>query len=162
MRLLISPAYGLKPTKRESAFDSSKPSKIWAMVMEKAFTYFRDHANTYASISAGYMSEAFADLGAPSSDFTPGFSSDAQLFQMLSTDLKSGDPVAMSTDFGSDLVSNHAYTLIAVTTVHGVNHYAVRNPWGFSGDTLENGQGIATLTYTQFIANFTNATAAMG
>jgi hypothetical protein len=42
------------------------------------------------------------------------------------------------------LVSSHAHTLISVSNINGVNYYVVRNPWGTSGDPLENGQGYAT------------------
>jgi hypothetical protein len=40
-----------------------------------------------------------------------------------------------------------------------VAHYVVRNPWGVSGDSLENSQGYATLTYSQMVANFTDGCA---
>ena len=100
------------------------------------------------------MSEVYADLGARPTDFMPGGFSDTQLFNMLSTDLKEGSPVTLNTECAPDLVSTHAYTLICVTKVNGINEYAVRNPWGVSGSNLENSQGIATLTYAQLVANF--------
>ena len=57
----------------------------------------------------------------------------------------------MGTQNAPNLVESHAYTLLSVSNVGGVNHYIVRNPWGESGDSLENSQGIATLTYAQFV-----------
>ncbi len=134
---------------------------IWAMVMEKAFCWFRNGSNTYSSISGGWMGEVYTDLNAPSTMITPSAFSDTQLFNMLSTDLQDNVPVTFCT-FGSvsgespapDLVSCHAYTLLGTKTVNGVNEYIVRNPWGSSGDALESSLGIATLTYAQLIANF--------
>jgi hypothetical protein len=57
-------------------------------------------------------------------------------------------------------VGDHAYTLVsAYLDGSGVAHYVVRNPWGVSGDSLENSQGYATLTYSQMVANFTDGCA---
>jgi len=38
-------------------------NSTWVAVMEKAFAEFRTHAKTYASLSGGWMSEVFSDLG---------------------------------------------------------------------------------------------------
>jgi hypothetical protein len=76
---------------------------------------------------------------------------------MVAADLAGGKAVTLGT-FNSppNLVGNHAYTLVSVyTDSSGVTHYVVRNPWGTSGDTLENAQGYATLTFAQMVANFT-------
>lgn len=127
---------------------------IWAAVMEKAFAYFRTGANTYASINSGWMGEVYTDLGFNSTTISPGAFSDTTLYNMLSTDLDDGQAVTFGTDNAPNLVSDHAYTLIGVSHVNGVNMYTVRNPWGVKGDSLENSSGIATLTYAQFIANF--------
>ena len=53
-----------------------------------------------------------------------------------------------------NLVGDHAYTLLSVSDVNGNMTFTVRNPWGFSGDSMENSQGVATLTYSQFCNNF--------
>lgn len=77
---------------------------------------------------------------------------------MLSTDLASGDPVTLCTPGSApQLVGDHCYTLMAVKDVGGVNEYIVRNPWG---DSLENAQGIATLTCNELVNNFTTLTEA--
>ena len=44
---------------------------------------------------------------------------------------------------------------------NGTTHYIVRNPWGVSGDALENSSGYATLTYAQMAANFIQGTLAV-
>jgi hypothetical protein len=106
------------------------------------------------------MGEVYSDLGVSSTNFTPSSLSDNALFNLLSIDLSKGDPVTFGTQNAPNLVSGHAYTLLSVTNTGGVNHYVVRNPWGVSGDGLENSQGIATLTYAQLIANFVAGCAA--
>src|SRR5581483_7599550 len=44
---------------------------IWAMVIEKAFAYFRTGANTYASLNSGWMGEAYSALGVASTFLSP-------------------------------------------------------------------------------------------
>jgi hypothetical protein len=127
---------------------------IWAMVMEKAFAWFRDGDNTYASTSDGGMWEVYTDLNVTSICIQPPAFTDDQLFDLLSTDLKRGDPVTFETICPADLVANHVYTLVGLKIANGVNTYIVRNPWGDSGDILENSQGIAVLNYAQMVANF--------
>jgi fibronectin type 3 domain-containing protein len=127
----------------------------WAMVFEKAFCYFRTGANTFNSINGGWMGEVYSDLGVNSTNFVPSSSSDANLFATLSADLAAGRTVTVACFNGPNMVNDHAYTLVGVTTdSNGVHHYIVRNPWGVAGDSLENSQGYATLTYAQFVANF--------
>jgi hypothetical protein len=128
---------------------------IWAMVMEKAFAWFRTGANTYNSISSGWMQDVYADLNVPSSEFAPWMFSDTDLYNMLAADLAKGEAITLASDPSAmDMVSDHTYTLIGVQKSHGVNEYIVRNPWGTSGDTLENSNGIATLTFFQVTENY--------
>jgi uncharacterized protein YdbL (DUF1318 family) len=137
---------------------------IWAMVMEKAFCYFRTGANTYASIANGSMGEAYSDLGVSSSSFRPGGYTDSSFYSMMLNDLTLGEAVTLGTyNPAPNLVSSHAYTLVSVfTDSSGVTHYVVRNPWGSSGDSLEDGRGYATLTFAQIVANFTVGYQAIG
>ena len=128
---------------------------VWAMVFEKAFCYFRTGANSFASINGGWMGEVYSDLGVNSTNFAPSASTDSALYSTLSADLSAGRTVTVACFNGPNLVDDHAYTLVGVTTSStGVHQYIVRNPWGVSGDSLENSQGYATLTYAQFVANF--------
>jgi len=126
------------------------------MVLEKEFCYFRTGANTYNSINSGWMGSVYAIFGVNSTWFNTAGTSDATLFTTLSTALASGKAVTEGTPSAPpNLVGGHAYTLISATRdSNGVAHYVVRNPWGVAGDALENGQGYATLTYAQFMANF--------
>jgi hypothetical protein len=136
---------------------------IWAMVMEKAFCYFRSGANTYASINDGLMGEAYSDLGVSSSSFSPSGYSDSSFYSMVLNDLNNNEAVTLATSSSApNLVSSHAYTLVSVYNLNGVNYYVVRNPWGTSGDSVENGQGYATLTFAQVTANFTLGYQAVG
>jgi hypothetical protein len=129
---------------------------IWAAVFEKAFAYFRTGANTYASINGGWMGEAYSDLGVNSTEFLPSADSASSLYSMISTDLADGEEVTLATSSDApNLVSDHAYTVVsAYTNASGAMVYVVRNPWGVSGDSLENSTGYATLTYAQLTANF--------
>jgi hypothetical protein len=137
---------------------------MWAMVLEKAFSYFRTRANTYASISSGWMSEAYADLGVNSSSFYAGSYTDNAFAALMLNDLNNHEAVTLATySPAPNLVSSHAYTLVSVyTNSSGTNEYVVRNPWGVSGDSLEDGQGYATLTFAQVVANFELGTQATG
>ncbi|HEY1922179.1 MAG TPA: C2 family cysteine protease [Tepidisphaeraceae bacterium] len=152
----VSNAFSTGPINGFSYANPGPDGSIWAMVMEKAFTYFRTGANTYASIASGWMGEVYADFGITYSNILVTPYNQTTLYNMLSADLAAGDPVTLGTpSTPPDLVGDHAYTLISVyTDSNGVQHYVVRNPWGVSGDSLENGQGYATLTYAQMIANF--------
>ncbi len=129
---------------------------IWAMVMEKAFAYFRTGANTYASIDSGWMGEVYGDFGITYTNILISADSQTTLLNTLSADLAAGDPVTLGTpQTPPNLVGDHAYTLVSISVDgNGVAHYVVRNPWGISGDSLENSQGYATLTYAQMVANF--------
>jgi hypothetical protein len=129
---------------------------IWAPVMEKAFAYFRTGANTYNSIASGWMGEVYSDFGITYSNILITPYNQTTLYNMLSADLNAGDPVTLGTPMSPpDLVGDHAYTLVSISVnSNGVAHYLVRNPWGVSGDEIENSQGYATLTYAQMVANF--------
>ena len=129
-------------------------NSIWGMVMEKAFAFARTGANTYASTNNGFMTEVYTDLNQASSIFLPGFTATASMFTKLSTALSRGNAITLSTSTNTSLVANHAYMLVGATNINGVIQYTVRNPWGFAGSKLENGQGIATLTAAQFASNF--------
>jgi hypothetical protein len=136
---------------------------IWAMVFEKAFAYFRTGANTYASINAGWMGDVYSDFGVNSTNFyTSGFT-DAAFFNLVSADLTNGKAVTLGTgQTPPNLVGGHAYTLVsAYQDSNGVTHYVVRNPWGVSGDAMENAQGYATLTFAQLKANFVDGCTAV-
>lgn len=128
---------------------------LWGVILEKAYADFRTGANTYASLNSGWMGDVYAAFGVNSSAFFPSSMSASAFFTMVSNDLANGKEVTLGTS-GSPplLVGDHAYTLISATMVNGVATYVVRNPWGVSGDQMENAQGYATLTFAQLEGNF--------
>jgi fibronectin type 3 domain-containing protein len=135
---------------------------LWAPVMEKAWAFFRDGANTYASTNGGWMGTVYTALGVNSTTFIPSALTQSALYNLLSADLATGKEVTLGTGTTPpNLVGSHAYTLIsAYTDGNGVMHYIVRNPWGVAGDAIENSQGYATLTFAQMVANFVDGCAA--
>jgi hypothetical protein len=129
---------------------------IWALVMEKAYAYFRAGANTYDSLSYGYMSEAYADLGFGDYEFLVKSQGSSAFYNTVMDALANDRPITLSTfGVGSTLVEGHVYTLVnTFIGARGVQYYTVRNPWGVSGASLENEFGYATLTYKQMLTSF--------
>lgn len=133
---------------------------VWAPVMEKAFAWFRDGSNTYASIAAGWMSEAYQALGVTWVDFWIG-ANESSFYSIVSLSLSSGLAVTLATTVNPpSLVGNHAYTLVSATMVNGAGQYVVRNPWGISGTSIEDSEGFAVLTYSDITKNFVLGTRA--
>ena len=133
---------------------------MWAAIMEKAFAYFRTGANTYASTNSGWMGEVYSDLNVGSVNFFPSSYTESAFYNMLLSDMNGGKEVTVGTTNAPNLVSDHAYTLISVSIDgSGATHYTVRNPWGVSGDSMENSGGYATLTFAQMVSNFADGCA---
>lgn len=128
---------------------------IWAPIMEKAWAYFRTRANTYASISGGWMTQVYSAFGVANTTVSIG-SSEANLYNMASAAIAAGKAVTFGTSSNApNLVRGHAYTLISVSRdSNGIARYVVRNPWGSSGTASENSSGYATLTFAQLQSNF--------
>ncbi len=128
---------------------------IWAMVLEKAYAYARSGANTYASLNSGWMSTVYANFGVACTNIFPSNYSSSAFYTMISGALSSGKAITFGTSNAPNLVNSHAYTLVsAYIDANGNAEYVVRNPWGVQGDSLENSQGYATLTFAQVQANF--------
>ena len=136
---------------------------IWAMVMEKAFCYYRSGKNTYNSISGGFADEVLSDFNIGSTTVLPNSLSEGALYQAISTDLATGKPVMFGTPNNPpDLVGDHEYVVLGASVdPDGTTHYLVRNPWGVSGDSLEDSLGYATITYAQLVANSDGVTQAV-
>ncbi len=135
---------------------------IWAPVLEKALCYFRSAKNTYNSISGGYGSEGLGYFNVSSSTTAPKSYTDASLFSMVSASLAAGKTVVFGTPTNApNLVGNHEYTIISCYSDASGTHYLVRNPWGVSGDSLENSLGYATISFSQLVANSSEITRAV-
>jgi hypothetical protein len=135
---------------------------VWALVLEKAFAYFRTGENSYASISGGWMSEVYSDLGVASSNFSLQ-TTDSSFYRAVSGSLASGLAVTLGTKANAQtMVQSHGYSLVGTSIdSSGVTHYLVRNPWGVRGDSLEDSSGYANLTFAQLQANYVGGTRAL-
>lgn len=148
------------PTTNGTSYRFARPGasgSVWVPIMEKAFAYFRTGANTYSSISGGWMGDVFTAFGVASSSIGASNASETALFSFVSTALASGKGVTFGTTVSSPtLVGGHAYTVTAVRRdASGQAIYTVRNPWGVSGTSAEDSSGYAELTYAQMRSNFT-------
>lgn len=130
---------------------------VWALVMEKAFCFERGGVNSYASLWGGTEVEAFLELQGNYTTFSPSSYGDAGMYTKLAGALANGRGVALSSDGGAGLLADHSYSLMRVyQDGAGVRHYVVRNPWGpgHVGLQLEDFNGVADLTWAQFMGNF--------
>ncbi len=133
---------------------------LWAVIMEKSYAYFRTGANSYASLNSGWMGSVYSDFGIANTNLSLSTTA-TSFYNTVATALATGKPVTFGTyNSPPNLVGNHAYTLVSVSNTGGQMLFTVRNPWGVSGDALEDGGGYATLTFAQMQANFTLGTMA--
>jgi hypothetical protein len=127
---------------------------LWVALMEKAFTYFRYGDGKYASISGGWMSEAFAAMGATSSTLS-GFTNGTSMLRAVQSLLSQGKAVtyAVFNAGSAPLISQHAYTVDGVIyNSSGVPvSLRLRNPWGFdgAGHDSNTADGYVTVTAAQ-------------
>lgn len=136
-------------------------SSLWVALMEKAWTFARKGAGSYASIEAGWMSEVASAFGKTSTyvDVSAGANGTA-LLQQIQQALAAGKSVTVGTNTsqasGSTMVGSHAYTVVSVQADgKGGLTLTVRNPWGIDGYTTADGKndGLVTLTSAQFTAD---------
>ena len=131
---------------------------LWVAIMEKAFASYRYSSSSaaYASISSGWMTEVYTDLGCSATDLSALSASD--LLSQTSSALTGGKSVTYgcaSSPAGSNLVAGHAYTVDHISyDVYGNAQIVLRNPWGFDGYTCNDGSndGYVTVTLAQFYA----------
>lgn len=135
--------------------DLGAQNSLWVAIMEKAFAYFRTGESTYASLDAGWMSEAFRALGSKSSSLwkNTGLNSAVALAKELETLVASGKSVTLaisSVPDGQALIGNHAYTVDGVIpNADGSTSVRLRNPWGYDGagdDGADDGYVIISST----------------
>ncbi|HEY7116274.1 MAG TPA: C2 family cysteine protease [Tepidisphaeraceae bacterium] len=145
----------------------------WVAIMEKAWAFARTGANTYASTSAGWMSEAFNALGSTSTDLwsSPDGTS---LLNYIGGELDAGKAVTFSTIMtppaGCPCVGNHAYMVERVNyqwiTILGISirvpvSVVLRNPWGTDGAGNDgSNDGYVTVTASQALSVFTSVQSA--
>lgn len=139
--------------------------ELWVPLMEKAYAYFRSGANSYASLASGVPETVFGQVAGVASAF-PGSMSISTAWSFLSTQLSAGHPLAAcSTSVASGpIVASHAYTVMSVQIVGSTQYVTVYNPWGFDGGTAtdaNSGDGLVTLTISQFVQYFAGVAAGM-
>jgi hypothetical protein len=134
-------------------------NSTWVAIMEKAFAEFRTKAKTYASLSGGWMSEVFGDLGIKSQSTYMAASATA-LGKLVVTDLKANDAATFATgdtiQDGASLIADHAYEIDSVNvdkTGKAVS-LRLRNPWGVDGVGNDgHNDGYVTITMQQIFDN---------
>lgn len=133
--------------------------ELWVPLLEKAYTYFRSGANSYASINGGWMSTVLREItgGYTNTTYTGG--SLTSLFNHISSMLSQGYAVTAGTTYNatSPVVSNHAYSIVAAETIAGQQYVTVYNPWGWDGRAWDDNQydGLLTLSIQQIQDNYT-------
>ncbi len=112
---------------------------IWAMLLEKAYAFFRyPKSNTYSSLAGGYLDEPFAALTGLKSEYygLSGYS-DSTIYNFLQTQLSSNYAITLasknSEPANSMIISGHAYSLQSVQNTNGKLYATVYNPWGVDG-----------------------------
>jgi hypothetical protein len=134
----------------------------WVALYEKAFCYDRTNVTSYDALNSGWMDESYEALGAnPTSTYSAA--SATALLTLISKDLAAGQSVTYATDdtpSTTNLIGDHAYTVISVgTDSHGnVTTLTLRNPWGC--DINGNGNGYVTLSAADAFKSLTGIVAA--
>jgi hypothetical protein len=130
-------------------------NSMWVAVAEKAYTHHRRQQGSYASINAGWMTEAYTAINVKSVESIWGDTSAAAFMDWIETRVKAGRVVTIAvTSYSGDLniVNGHAYT-VARTEIasDGTRQLILRNPWavdGYRSDDNSN-DGYVTLTQNQ-------------
>ncbi len=129
----------------------------WAMVMEKAYAYFRTGANTYASLNNGNSGTVMSDFGLSHSSLTPSSTADLTLYNTIAAKLAASKIVTASTSSSAtSLIANHAYSVYSVSTdSSGALWITLRNPWGFDGTGSDSNpnDGLVTISLATLKAN---------
>ncbi|CAN5352928.1 hypothetical protein BH09PLA1_BH09PLA1_26130 [soil metagenome] len=128
---------------------------LWAPLMEKAWTFARDHTNStdpiaqtsYHNISGGWLDEVFVAMGGvdaykTEANESPLSSGDEMLGWMLD-ELAAGNALTYATGSSpiEPLVSLHAYTVLGVMQGGDGDWYLMlRNPWGVDGHSTMDGK----------------------
>jgi hypothetical protein len=146
------------------AYDATgNQNDMWAALLEKAWAYYRYDEGSYASINAGYMSDASTALGLPSNSIYSATSA-TTLAQQLQSFLAAGDAVTYATTSDmSNLIGSHAYTVdhVATDSKGNITGIVLRNPWGIAGaGPNPNGSPYVTVTPTLLFEDFSFATEA--
>ncbi|HVX83200.1 MAG TPA: C2 family cysteine protease [Phycisphaerae bacterium] len=129
----------------------------WAVVIEKAYAYFRASQNgvsiTYSSLNLGQSAPVFRDLGLTATTISVvAYPADTLASYFLSS-LQSGAAITFNTPstVSSGFVPDHVYSLDSLVKVNGTWLYTLRNPWGTG---TPQSDGLITVSYADLTANF--------
>jgi hypothetical protein len=137
------------------------PKELWPALLEKAFAV---RAGSYHKIEAGIPGDAMASItGKPSTDIdlrAKGVKAD-EVFAQLEAAVKAGKPATAATLSdaseakykGTNIYSDHTYTVFDTSEKDGVKYVHLRNPWGES-EPAGNGRddGVFELPLDQFMS----------
>jgi hypothetical protein len=133
---------------------------LWAMVMEKAYAYFRYGLNSYDSLNGGWMGSSWTELGIENTTDWVGNWSTSAVYSKISTALSENRGVTVPTNgdvvANAPLIGGHAYSVIGTSKdIRGNISYILRNPWGYdgAGNDANSGDGLVSLTAEQLRAN---------
>ncbi|MFO0878257.1 MAG: C2 family cysteine protease [Gemmataceae bacterium] len=154
------------PTKSENSQDLvygglGSGGTLWAAMIEKAYAFYRDGSNTYASLNGGLIKDALAAMGAKDTGLKlfSTYANATAMLQDIQAKLNAGLAVGAGginqVPSGTPLVTNHAYTVISVNFESGVPvSITLRNPWAKDGggSTDGNDDGYVTVTGAQLFA----------
>jgi hypothetical protein len=126
---------------------------MWVAVMEKAFAFYRRNAGTYASLSGGWMNEAYAAMGKPSTSSYASSNSNWLINTIKQAlDLRQSVTFAVKSANGAPLIGGHAYSVDSVVKDKSgkVTGIKLRNPWGVDGAGNDGADdGYVTITSAQ-------------
>ena len=128
---------------------------MWVAIAEKAFAYARRLQGSYASISAGWMTETLTALGlnSQSTKWKDTAASSADYLDWVQGKLDAGEVVTVAVMTGNstlNLVGGHAYQVVRIdTAADGTRTLVLRNPWGIDGYRTDDGNNDGYVTLTQ-------------
>jgi hypothetical protein len=135
--------------------------ELWVPLMEKAYAFFRYSANSYSSLSGGWMSDVYTDVANASSTYRSLSGSATTLANYLQTQLQGGQSITLGSNWNASgaIIGSHAYMLKDITTTSQGIVVTVYNPWGEDGTNADSNSsdGLIKLTMAQFQSNFSAA-----
>lgn len=113
---------------------------LWCALVEKAYTYYRTGANTYASIAGGVGAQGLPGLNATGvgEKYFSTYANGQAILNDIASKLSAGKALTCGFDkvsTGAPVIAGHEYTVIGVNrdAANNVISVTLRNPHGPSG-----------------------------